>query len=394
MIISGRKVFFSSPLTADIVIFDECNEEFIREALPSHFTVAVFNQRPEDLWLGLSVIMQFLKLLSAITRSDIKSHPAGIFRGFLRQLKMVYFWACLLVMNPKAVVTFIDNSSTFGWLVQRCKNFPFVAIQNGGRLSYALADDPGISHQHLFCFGEHETKLLPDNGWNVEYFYPVGSLIASLKFTQQHQNKEIQYDLLVSSSWRGNIGFPQDVQDTMRSMMIMDNLLSAYIRLRGIRAAVVLRAERDSEHWYIPELGQTEEEYYQAAYGDDIQIIETHSHTRNIYSVIEQSKTVVACLTTVLLEAMGIGKKILFFNYTGTDLYHRDFHKDLVFVESDEKRFTEKMDALLAMPQSQYDAQIEALKKYYMNFDEKMPTYQVIASTLNSIIENHERIPG
>jgi len=56
------------------------------------------------------------------------------------------------------------------------------------------------------------------------------------------------------SSWRENIGFNQEVRDTMEAMRRMDIQLAKYIRNRKVKAAIILRNEKDGPHWFMPEL--------------------------------------------------------------------------------------------------------------------------------------------
>jgi hypothetical protein len=381
------KWFFSSPHKADIAVFDDCNLHILVRAINPDLSITVFNQRPPEIWLGLGVLGKLCSVLYLMKWSDIAEHPQGKLRGILRQFKRLYFLACMKVIRPKAVVTIIDNSSTFGWLAKHCRDFPFIAIQNGSRLAYAISTEPPVYHQHLFCFGEHEMKHLPANGWNVEHFYPVGSLLASLYFSHPPEIVENRFDVLLASSWRGNIGFQTDVQDTMASMETLDKLLAGYLSKRKLKAAVILRSERDSEHWFMPEIGKNEAEYYQSIYGNKIEIIETSSKDRNIFSLMEASELVVACLTSALIEALGIGKKVQFFNFTGKKLYHQDFKPELVFSDPEPDAFARKMDELLAMnpwPQLQY---FQKIAKHYMSIDPQIPTYKIIASQIDKIIE-------
>jgi hypothetical protein len=48
-------------------------------------------------------------------------------------------------------------------------------------------------------------------------------------------------------------------------MKISDNLISKYLSKRNLKAAIILRSERDGEHWYMPEIGSTEEQYFKSS---------------------------------------------------------------------------------------------------------------------------------
>jgi hypothetical protein len=285
------------------------------------------------------------------------------------------------------VVTYIDNCSRFGWLSKNCHRFPFFAIQNGSRLSYAATDCSGYYVQHLFCYGTHEINLFPKLGYQVENFHPVGSLVASLHFDHRAVNSNEKYDLLVVSTWRGNIGFQQDVKDTMRSMKIMDHLLVQYIRSSGIKAAVILRSERNSKDWTMPEIGMSEENYYRDIYGDCIDIIETDFSKRNIFPLMQQSRVIVSCLSSAPMEAFGIGKKILYCNFTGVGQYHRDIDPSIVTNDDSYESFAKKLDDLLVVSLIEYSQRHQERQKYFMNYPEYRLTHKVISEKIDEIIK-------
>ena len=386
MKVIGRELRLGDPETADVVIFDEVGSAFVRKALNPAYRVAVFKARPEELRIGVRIILNFLRFLARFRFGDAAG-PRGTVRGILRQLRLIYLKACLAAMKPRAVVTFIDNSTDFHWLSRNCRGFPLVAIQNGGRLRYAAADTPGYYLQHLFCFGAHETRLFPDIGYHVENYHPAGSLVASLHFDPSLSADDHRYDLLVVSSWRGNIGWQQDVRDSMRAMEVMDRLLARYIESRQVKAAVILRAERDGEHWNVPGIG-TEFDYFRGIYSDHIEIIETDSRVRNVYSLMQQSHLIVSWGSTALIEAYGIGKKILYCNFTGTGRYHEDHPECIVTNDSSWDSFSGRLDELFKEDQSEYQRKYEDSAHYLMSYPEGGSTYETIAKKIDQVIAN------
>lgn len=383
----GRKVRFEDPISSDVVIFDECNSNITRRAIHTKYSVSVLNMRPLEIYLSWKVMFYLFQFLwQLVLKSDLK-YKSIISIEILRQLKYIYLKACLVVINPKAVITLIDNSYSFSWLSKNCRNFPFIAIQNGSRLSYAAKEKFKFFYQHLFCFGMHEVIQFKRLSYEVENAYPVGSLVASLYFDTQVSNVDIEYDLLIVSTWRGNIGFHEDVRDTLNSMKIMDCLLARYVVDRGIKAAVMLRAERGSEHWYIPEIKLNEAEYYRGIYGDTIAILETNFSERNIFSAIQKSELIISCLSTALLEAYGIGKKILYCNFTGKNLYHQDFDDAILTSNQDYVEFSKILDDLLNMSGLEYSKIHKDKKKYYMNFPNDGLTSRAVMERISEIIE-------
>ena len=389
--ILNRRLRFGDPEPTDIVIFDEVGSQFLRRALHPDYSVAVFPARPSEVRVGIKTIVYFLRDIWGLDLTQL-DRSRGALRGLAKEVWLTLLAATISAMRPKAVLTFIDNSGNFHWLSKHCRRFPFIAVQNGSRLSYHTASNPNHYLQHFFCFGAHESELFEELGCRVERFYPVGSLVAGLHFIPSTELKEEEYDLLVVSTWRGNIGYQQDVQDTMRSMLFMDQLLADYIKTRQLKAAVILRAERESDHWLMPEVGKTEEEYYSGIYGASIELIDTDFTERNVFPLMQKSRLIVSCLSTALLEAYGVGKKILYCNFTGTDDYHRDKDSAIVVSDSNPSVFYEKLDALLGMSQLEYQRLHRERQEHYMSFPEGRSTHEAIAEKVDSIIENFQ--PG
>jgi surface carbohydrate biosynthesis protein len=387
--IFNRQLRFGDPEPAEIVIFDEVGSQFIRRALNPDYSVTVFPSRPAEVRIGLRTIVFFLRDLSEfeLTRLD---RSRGVLRGVAKGVWLRLLAATISAMRPKAVLTFIDNSGNFHWLSKNCHRFPFIAVQNGSRLSYASDQAPDFYLQHFFCFGTHESELFEELGYCVEQFHPVGSLVSGLHFIPPTETVKEEYDLLVVSTWRGNIGYQKDVQDTMRSMLTMDQLLAQYLSARKLKAAVILRSERGSDDWLMPEVGNTEEEYYLGIYGSSIEIIDTDFTERNVFPLMQKSRLIVSCLSTALLEAYGIGKRILYCNFTGSDDYHRD--KDSAITVSDETPsvFFERLDMLMDMSQLEYQRLHQERQEYYMSFPQGRSTHDAIARHVDSIIQSFQ----
>ena len=390
MILFGRRVLFSSPKPCDVLIFDECNSQHVCRVINKKHSTGVFNMRPEDIFFGMGVMVQFSKELLKFSLEEVRKNHRGFLHGVIKQVYYIYLKACLESIKPKAVITFIDTSSVFGLLAKHCDNFPFIAIQNGSRLSYAALPDsnyyvPHYYVPHYFCFGNHEKTLFPKLGYQVDHYYPVGSLVASLHFLPEDQLED-KYDMLIVSTWRGSSDYVQNVLDTMRSMKIMDQLLTRYIKNHEIKAALIYRTMRDCEGWIIPEIGLSEEEYYQEIYGDSIKHIDNSD--RNIFPLMQQSKMVITCLSTAGIEAYGLGKKLLYCNFTGTDLYHQDIADEILTKNSEYTAFSEILDQILSMKQEEYLEEHKERMQYYMNFDAENSVESRIEAKFDEIIEN------
>lgn len=387
--IFGHNIAFNNPPKVDILIFDECNSEYVKKVLNKKYSVGIFRMRPYEIIITPLIMKNFIKGLHQINYKNTYTHTRGLVYGLFFQLRAIYIEACLIATSPKAVITMIDNSNTFHWLSRYSRKFPYIAIQNGNRLRFELAYDKEFYLQHYFCWGTVESRVFNELGYKVENYYPVGSLLASLYFDKVTDGKiSSRFDILIVSTWRGNIGYSIDVVDTMKSMKVMDELLSKYIKARKIEAAVILRSERNSEHWNVQGLGN-EYDYYRSIYGNSVDIIEANFTERTVYPSMQQSRLIISCLSSALNEAYGIGKKILYFNYTGKKVYHCDLNSECVIEDRDFSRVAQIIDELLNQSDNEYhDIHLENIK-VVMSYPEDAPAYEKIKLKIDEIIAHH-----
>jgi hypothetical protein len=315
------------------------------------------------------IILRFFENLKYLKLTNSSESNKNLFYRIFFQLLCIYIKADLMSRNPKAIITSIDNCTKFAWLSENFHQAPCIAIQNGFRLSYDANSMYKYYCQHLFCFGEREVIDYPKLGYKVDHFYPVGSLNLSLHFDNQLRNTKPIYDLLVVSCWRGNIGYASDVEDSMKAMRLMDITLAKYLQSRDLKTAVILRSERDSDQWVMPEIGMSEEDYYKSIYGDLIEIIDVNFIERNVYSVMQSAEVIVAGFsTTCLIEAYAMRKKVLYMNFCGNNKYHRDFKSEILFEAHDDKSpsFESRLNDLLEISSQEYVMKHEETMKYYM----------------------------
>ena len=364
-----KRVHFSKPGSADIIIFDETNSNQVELVIPESLTVSIFKMRPMEFYITPRILFSFIRNLKYFTfRNGVASNRGWLYKIFW-QLLCIYIKADLISRNPKAIITSIDNSGNFGWLSENYHLAPCVAIQNGFRLTYDSNSQSKYYCQHLFCFGEREVNDYPKLGYKVDHFHPVGSLNLSLNFDSQLCDIKPIYDLLVVSCWRGNIGYAKDVEDSMKAMRLMDETLAQYLQNRDLKTAVIMRSERDSDQWVMPEIGMSEEDYYKSIYGDLIEIIDVNFIERNVYPVMQSAEVIVAGFsTTCLIEAYAMRKKVLYMNFCGSNKYHRDFKSEILFEAHDDKSpsFESRLNDLLEISSQEYVMKHEETMKYYM----------------------------
>ena len=383
-----ERLKFNIPKHSDFIIFDEVHYQYLLKIINKKHTVYLIKQRPIDYFINYSLLKFFIILLPKLSLLKIYNHPRGILVGVLSELRLIYYRSLILLIKPKAVITFIDNNIIFNELSRVSTKIPFIGIQNGLRLVHEKARNYHV--QHLFSFGNNESTYFKNIGYEVENYHPCGSFIAS-----QHLRKKeplsIKYDILIVSCWRGNIGYPIDQVHSMRSMKVMDKLFAEYINNNNLKVAIALRNERLKKDWFVPEIGKNEEEYFKNIYGDSVDIIDVDFKSRNIYQLISNSSLIVSGFSTsVLVEAYGYQKKIMYYNFTNQDIYHSIFDSSIVSDKSDYISFSKELDKLIQIKQSDYVKKHIVNMNHYMSVLEKDNYIEYVSNKIDQIIESNK----
>ena len=381
---------------SDFIIFDDTNSNLIQQIIPQGYTFSIFKTRPVELILFPSILLKILKNIIFLRPFQKFASNKNFITNILWQLLCIYIKSYIELANPKAVITSIDNCTKFAWLSKNISDIPFIAIQNGFRLSHAINIKEIYHCQHLFCFGKFEVDNFPKRKWTVNNFYPVGSLNSSLYFKERHANNsdKNEFDFLVISCWRGNIGFAKDVKDSMKAMRIFDQEFAAYLKEKDLKVAIILRSERDSDQWIMPEIGMSEEEYFQSIYGKSVILLDTDLKIRNVYSIMQKSNVILAAFpSTCLFEALGIEKKVLFCDFTNNDKYFSDIKSQILYKHSKGSKdlFYQKLNSLLSISQKEYLIDFKDVMNYYAHPNLLDKTNELISKKIDKIIKSKNK---
>jgi hypothetical protein len=163
--------------------------------------------------------------------------------------------------------------------------------------------------------------------------------------------------------------------------------LARYIKENKLKAAVIYRSVRNSENWINLDTMESEEDYYKNIYGETIEYIETNNSVRNIFLTLKQSNVIVSYFSTALLEAYGIGKKVIFCNFSGTNIHHEDIDSKLVLTNSEYVSFSEKIGNLFSISKEKYKKDNLDTMKKYMNFTHNKTVESEVGYKVDDIIK-------
>ena len=157
-----------------IIIFD-CEGPELKDALNdfNYFVLSTRAHRITKIYISKKIIL-FL-----------------FFNFFKKSLKQNYLIALIKEINPKIVITMIDNSVDF-YIISKClsKDIKFIAVQRANRETKFLPshETKKIHIPEYLCFGNWDKNIYKKKT-NLKSITPVGSLIASLAIRNVKKKK-------------------------------------------------------------------------------------------------------------------------------------------------------------------------------------------------------------
>jgi surface carbohydrate biosynthesis protein len=225
-----------------------------------------------------------------------------------------YLLALLRAVNPKLVLTYIDNSLAFQRAARHFKGARFLAIQNGAR--YVTRDHQGHKPfiPELACFGRYEIDEFARHGAEVGKFHPIGSL-KDAYYRAAYRDKPAQkrWDLCFVSQIKPmhHKLYPK----TVECLETVARHLGRFAREHKKTLCVAARRHPDRN----AELFAWETAWYREHLGADAVILPNVPGEHTSYRVIDESRVSLAMHTTLLREGFGRGQRILACNFTGNE---------------------------------------------------------------------------
>ena len=362
------KLSFRLPINIDVLVVDKTAYKVLSSSVLNNMNHAniVFDKR--HLNISLKVAIYFMGLLKEVM-IDIccLGSIKGIFSTIYRYLAL----SALKAIKPKIVITFIDDSSLFGWLSEKYKEATFYSIQNGTRTQKALKEQTVVIPNY-FCFGDYEVEEMSPY-WKVNSYIPVGSLMSSV-FMEKKEPLCSHYDIVLISQQPNLLTRASGV--AAESASLMDDYLSRYVSENNLKFAVACRYKNNSL-----EIG-----YYKSKYGRNVELVFRDDAAMACYQAMYSSELVVTFYSTAAREAAGWGRKVLFCDFTNTNLYN-NFQSGLwIFRERSYKNFAERMTGVMRMSKIEYERETKDYFKKIMYFNSVVPTYRIIRNELVKVL--------
>lgn len=353
------KKSFYFPNKSSILIYDNSGSDIMLQYLDEF--------KPEILWLRNEIL--YLRFLIPVI--------------FSKNLKTRYIDRYIKYVNPKVIITFIDNNSDFYLIKSRHPKIITVLIQNGIRTKYS---EPFVSKSnsnyhvdHMFLFGKNIcnefSKIIKGNT------YPIGSFKNNYYKKNTENNININAIAFISTYTEiDSFRIGDELFSSFDFMKVENELLSFLIKFckeNNKTINIVLRNRPENNlKIYLQEL-----EFYKSIFVfhnfENYQI----DNKLSSYEIVDKSYIVIGVDSTLLYESISRGKKTLIFSarklYNNLDTYNfgwPGFYDDFGFFwanKFNEIIFNQFVHQIFKIQDERWEESLELLNYFtdIMNYD-------------------------
>lgn len=381
------KFIFRSPKKHEIVVFDDESSGDLENFIYNYNSFILQNRitNINKIYLSFRIIKNF-------------------FRNYNGNIMTAYIVTLLEIIEPKIVLTFIDNSLKFFDVAKILDNkIYFIAIQNGARYDLKIQKhlyetkkiksdlNKNFYIPYFMCFGELEIEDYKKNAIQVKNFYKVGSLRHANFFEHLNKNKikleKSLYDICLISDpmpigTNDKFGLPNIEGGFALTIKYTIQFCIKH------KMKMVFAWKRDKKQ--SPEAFRQEIEFYKKYLNDEeFSFMKKNSLEKDrfaSYKAMYQSKVVIATYSTLLREHLGAGGKILSCNCTSSNIF--DFPDEGIcsIKNCNFEEFEKRLLEICSISKEIYFSKLNKNKCYTMEYDHKISTIEILKNKIDAFL--------
>jgi surface carbohydrate biosynthesis protein len=368
-----RKIKILDSQRIDLLIVDAENVEAIKLCIPSSVSFSILPVRNV-----IPIILNysfFLKILSNVFN--------------FKKLKEAVLFAIIDFLNPKVLITHIDNSSLMAKIHTEFPEKLTISVQNGFRcgLQYPSGSIYPAPVNIYYGFGDYEGKLYKKNDVVGMEYISAGSLTYDLYKKRCIESIEKKYDFCFVSQFIDNPSEEIPLNYADRIFSSLTKICNEY----GYSLAVVLRSE-DSTESYKSEVSHLRKIDTQGV----AKLIPNNRATLKSYKTIESSKILITVHSTLGFEFFGAGKKVLFgasaIDFTLAKFWDavgnfNNFPALNLLDDLTTESILNKLNTLMAIEDKEYIKKTKNARQYYMNYKADNSVSMLIEKKISKIFD-------
>jgi surface carbohydrate biosynthesis protein len=389
------KFIFKNPSKHALVIFDDESFEDLKNFI-YNYDFFILQSRIENInkiYFSFKILKYFLK-------------------NFNGNIMTAYLASLLEIINPKVVLTNIDNSLKFCDLARILdKKMNFLAIQNASRWDI---DEYKLRYKNnktktdrskkfyipnFLCFGQFEIDHYKKHGIEVKNFFKVGSLRLANFMHYIRENKiklkQSAYDICLISApplqknvTYGEKDIEKNYADTIKytiKFCMKNNMKLIFAQKRNKKHPTANKAELN---YYKKHL--TNDEYEYLIINSAVKKGDSSSSKYSSYIAMKQSKVTVCAWSTMLRENLCTGGKILCCNFLPTNVWDFPIEGICSIRNCTYQEFEERLLQIYSMPEKDYFSKLSKDKCYTIEYDEKVSTIDILKRRIDYFLNNSE----
>ena len=380
----GRFKIYLKKNLYDIIVYHETDFEYLDKWIFKPINLKAKIRKPGEFILSPAIIFHILKNFNLLR-----------FNNFFHRLKIIYELSILDYYRPKFVFTFIDNNALFKNLSKIDFKRKYFALQNGTRFDWVI-NAVGKSKMNrnknrmiYFSFGEYEKNLFKNFGDYNCNVIPVGSFRSSINKHYRNDVKK-KYDICIVSTMinfsedcdlanlkieRARLLYPVKENEFYLIWKKLSTHLKRYINDKNISAIIPLRYTNN----------KFEKDFFKTRFNKNCEVKERTKF--GTYHAMNNSEIIISVGCTTLLEAIGLGKKILQVDFSKTHHWTAHYKETITNLNNDSyEYFKKKMDYLFSISHKQYQNEIKEYSNYLINYNQNIPTYKMIQTELKRFL--------
>ena len=394
---------FRAPSKSSVVIFDRVGSDRIIQFLLYGIDYAILDVRKRVYYLNARILFHLMRRLMRAHREfpTYKNESLSYIRSAINSLHTNNLLSFLDYMNPKIIITGVDNSGQFHRLSREYEGPIYIAVQNGLRAEQSMRSvlppikkfPRFVSKSHYFSFGPYTEDVHQKYGHEVANFHPVGAMLSGHFLSEMRASGQVEkrFDLCIVSQWRENIEESRETINGennrgplfLKCLHTINDYIRKYTQEKTAKLCVALATVENRE-----------KEFFMRDLGEDLVMIEQNRKEMSTYRAMGQSGVVIGINSAALFEALGLGNRVLFCNFTGVDAFDPPRLGPWSINEPDYALFKEKVDFLMDQSDEDFQERNRDFIRYVMANDPDHPPHVVIREMIERILaSDQEPVP-
>ena len=295
--------------------------------------------------------------------------------------KQNYLLSIIYLIDPKIMITNIDVSKDF-YCISRVlhKKIKCISAQWGARGDLFHITDKErekIFIPILFAFGNYEKKIFHLKKVSAKKIYSTGSisLLHAYNFINKKKLKKNKYDIcLISEPHKENSTEFNQVKNFADTVGKIAQYTHQICKEENLK--LVFSGEGEKKTFS----GKNEIRFY-SQYLNKFKIKQENRKKFPSYQNIFQSNLVIGHNSTMLREGIGLKKKVLYCNFSGSNLIQAPLPNTIMELKKDSyKMFKERVLYLLSLKTKDYFDKLNVSEDYLMTSPKK--TYFLVKKLL------------